>query len=142
MEPRLFERHPFLGWSNPLAPPLVLESIPDGTTGLVTLDGRHEGVPGLVHGGWISALFDQVVGIAGATVGGRPAMTGTLTVRFLHPTPIGTELRFAATARRSGERTVQATATLTAAGRVTAEADATLVRPRPERLEQERSRRP
>jgi acyl-coenzyme A thioesterase PaaI-like protein len=133
-EPTVFERHPFLGASNPLAPPMILEPIENGILGIVTLDARHEGVRGCAHGGWISALFDQVLGIAAAVVAGRPAMTGTLTIRFVRPTPIGTELRFAATARRSGDRTLHATATVTAADTITAEAEATLVLVRPDRL--------
>ena len=130
-EPTVFERHPFLGASNPLAPPMILEPAELGTVGVVTLDSRHEGVPGCVHGGWLSAFFDQVLGIAAAIVAGRPAMTGTLTIRFRHPTSIRTELRFAATAQPSGERTLRATATLTAAGEVTADAEGTFVIARP-----------
>jgi acyl-coenzyme A thioesterase PaaI-like protein len=126
-EPTVFERHPFLGASNPLAPPMILEPTEGGTVGVVTLDSRHEGVPGCVHGGWLSAFFDQVLGVAAALAAGRPAMTGTLTIRFQQPTPIRTELRFAATAQPSGERTVRATATLTAADRVTADAEGTFV---------------
>jgi acyl-coenzyme A thioesterase PaaI-like protein len=129
-EPTVLERHPFLGPSNPLAPPMILQETEGGTVGVVTLDFRHEGVQGCVHGGWISALFDQVLGIAAALVAGRPAMTGTVTIRFRHPTPIGTELRFAATAHPSGERTLRAIATLTAAEKVTADAEATFVIPR------------
>lgn len=130
--PAVLERHPFLGASNPLAPPMVLELVEDGAVGVVTLDGRHEGAPGWVHGGWISALFDQVLAVAAARVAGRPAMTGTLTIRYLYPTPVGTELRFAATARRTSERTLRAGATVSAGERVTAEAEATLVLARPD----------
>jgi acyl-coenzyme A thioesterase PaaI-like protein len=130
-EPTVLERHPFLGASNPLAPPMILEPTEEGTVGVVTLDSRHEGVPGCVHGGWISAFFDQVLGVAAGLVAGRPAMTGTLMIRFRHPTPIRTELRFAATAHPAGERTVRATATLSAADEVTADAEATFVVTRP-----------
>jgi acyl-coenzyme A thioesterase PaaI-like protein len=130
-DPTVLERHPFLGPSNPMAPPMILEPTEGGTVGVVTLDSRHEGVPGCVHGGWLLAFFDQVLGVSAALVAGRPAMTGTLTVRFRRPTPVSTELRFAARAEPSSERTLQATATLTAAGEVTADAEATFVIARP-----------
>jgi acyl-coenzyme A thioesterase PaaI-like protein len=127
VDPVILERHPFLGESNPGAPPVRLALDGEDVTATVTFDARHEGMPTRAHGGWIAALFDQVVAIAGARAVGQPAMTGTLTVRYLVPTPIGCELSLHATATRSGERTVRAHATLGPDGTVTAEADAVLV---------------
>ncbi len=126
LDPIVVERHPFLGESNPGAPPVRLGPDGDIVTATVTFDARHEGMPRFAHGGWIAALFDQVVAIAGARAAGVPAMTGTLTIRYLTPTPIG-ELHLRATAERTGERTVRAHGTLGPDGTVTAEADAVLV---------------
>jgi uncharacterized protein (TIGR00369 family) len=131
----ILERHPFLGDSHPVAPPLQLEVSNGPARARVTLDARHEGAPGRVHGGWIAALFDQIVAVAGSRAATQPALTGTLTIRFLAPTPIGTELTLEATAAPVGERTVRASATLQADGTVTADADAVLVVPRPGRLD-------
>lgn len=131
----ILERHPFLGDSHPVAPPVRLEASENPARARVTLDARHEGAPGRVHGGWISALFDQIVAVAGSRAVAQPALTGTLTIRFLAPTPIGTELIVEATATPRGKRTVHASATLRANGAVTAEAEAVLVVPRPGRLD-------
>jgi len=126
----VLERHPFLGESHPGAPPLRLVVGDDGVDAAVTFDARHEGMPGRAHGGWIAALFDQVVGIAAGRVTGRPAVTGTLTVRYVVPTPLGRELRLRATAERAGDRTLRAHATLGPDDTVTARAEAVLVLPR------------
>jgi len=124
----ILERHPFLGVANPGAPPLRIDEGTGDVTAVVTLDARHEGMPTRAHGGWMAALFDQVVGIAAARVAGRPAMTGTLTIRYVAPTPVGVPLRLHAAARRTGARTLRATATMGPdQGSVTAEADAVLV---------------
>jgi len=127
VDPVVVERHPFLGDSHPGAPPVRLGPGDEAVTATVTLDARHEGMPTKVHGGWIAALFDQVVAIAASRAAGRPAMTGTLTIRYLLPTPIGTELQLRATAAPTGERTLRAHATLGPEGMVTAEAEAVLV---------------
>jgi acyl-coenzyme A thioesterase PaaI-like protein len=126
----VLERHPFLGESNPLAPPVSLDAAEGPARASVTLDARHEGAPGCVHGGWIAALFDQIVAVAAAREVTQPAMTGTLTIRFLAPTPIGVPLTLEARAVAEGERRVHASATLHADGPRTAEAEAVLVVPR------------
>jgi acyl-coenzyme A thioesterase PaaI-like protein len=131
----VLERHPYLGESNPQAPPVRLDGGVGPARAHVRLDARHEGAPGCVHGGWIAALFDQIVAVAAARTVAEPAMTGTLTIRFLAPTPIGADLVLDATATRRGERSVHASAALRAAGVVTAEADAVLVVPRPGHLD-------
>jgi acyl-coenzyme A thioesterase PaaI-like protein len=131
----VLERHPFLGDSNPMAPPVHLAAAAGPVRARTTLDARHEGAPGYVHGGWISALFDQIVAVAAARAATQPALTGTLTIRFLAPTPIGEELTLEANAATRGERTVHASATLRARGEVTAEAEAVLVVPRPGHLD-------
>jgi acyl-coenzyme A thioesterase PaaI-like protein len=131
----ILEHHPFLGPSNPMAPPVELERNDDATvSAAVTYDLRHEGMPGHSHGGWIAALFDQVLAVSAAGVAGRPSMTGTMTIRFLRPTPIATSLHFEASAERTGERTLRALATLSAGDEVTAEAEGIMVMPRGERI--------
>ncbi len=53
----------------------------------------YEGPPGCVHGGYVAASFDEVLGAA-QSLSGAPGMTGTLTVRYESPTPLKTDLRF------------------------------------------------
>ena len=45
------------------------------------LGAAYEGPPGLVHGGVAALILDQILGEA-AGAGGKPGMTGTLTLRY------------------------------------------------------------
>lgn len=78
-----------IGLRNPIAPPLHLEQ---GEDGMVHTDfflhRGYEGPPGLTHGGVSALILDQVLGYT-ATVSGSPGMTGTLTLRYRNPTPLG-----------------------------------------------------
>ncbi len=88
-----FDHSPLIGLANPLAPPLQL-TVEDGrVVGTVRFGSAYEGPPGCVHGGFVAAAFDEVLGMA-QSMGGRPGMTGTLTVRYRRPTPLRAELRF------------------------------------------------
>ena len=52
------------------------------------LGAAYEGPPGLVHGGVLALVLDQMLGEA-AGAGGKPGMTGTLTLRYRQGTPLG-----------------------------------------------------
>jgi hypothetical protein len=88
---------PFLGVLNPLAPPIHLSwSTEPGSTevcGAVTYPGAFEGPPGCVHGGFIAAGFDEVLGFTQAHAN-RPGMTASLTIDYRSPTPLHRELHF------------------------------------------------
>lgn len=89
------DRSPVLGLSNPIAPPL--EFSPDASTESVTGFGSfgnaYEGAPGCVHGGFVAAAFDELLGMA-CIFSGNPGMTGSLEVRYRSPTPARSTLRF------------------------------------------------
>jgi acyl-coenzyme A thioesterase PaaI-like protein len=68
----------------------------DEAVGYVTLGTCFEGPPGRAHGGVICAVFDEVMGSVFRATGTASAFTGELTVRFLQPAPLGTELEFRA----------------------------------------------
>ncbi len=113
----VFEHHPFVGPSSPLAPPLVIEApdLPDGEQGVdavVTYDHRHEGPPGHVHGGVIAGAFDLVLAATAGTAR-RPAVTGTLSIKYRAPTPLHTELRFSGRVQRADDRKVRCVGTAT-----------------------------
>jgi acyl-coenzyme A thioesterase PaaI-like protein len=57
----------------------------------VVFGERHQGGPGLVHGGIVSAALDEACGLL-ATWYRFPAVTARLFVRFRRPVPINTEL--------------------------------------------------
>lgn len=88
-----FDHSPLLGRANPLAPPIELWREADAMRGRVTFGAAYEGPPGCVHGGFIAAAFDEVLG-ATQSLSGAPGMTGRLTVHYRSPTPLHTELRF------------------------------------------------
>jgi acyl-coenzyme A thioesterase PaaI-like protein len=86
----------------------------------------YEGPPGCVHGGYVAAAFDEVLGYA-ETFSGAPGMTGTLTVVYRTPTPLHTEVTFRAKITRVEGRKIFVHGTLHAGERLCAESDAIFV---------------
>ncbi|MFD4179828.1 PaaI family thioesterase [Rhodococcus sp. NPDC058514] len=77
------------GLRNAVAPPLDVHCDPDGRAWAdFHLGAAYEGPAGLTHGGVSALVLDQVLGSA-AEAGGAPGMTGTLTLRYRRPTPLG-----------------------------------------------------
>lgn len=56
---------------------------------------EHQGFPGIMHGGVISALFDEAIGRT-AIANDFWCVTAELTVRYKKPIPIGESLRVTA----------------------------------------------
>ena len=121
-----FDHSPLIGLANPLAPPLQLESVEGRVAGTAIFGSAYEGPPGCVHGGYIAAAFDEVLGMA-QSLGGHPGMTGTLTVRYRKPTPLHVELRFDAGLDRVEGRKIFTSGRLLHDGAVTAEAEAIFI---------------
>jgi hypothetical protein len=86
-----FEFSPFIGRANPLSPPMTLEDRGDEVHGFVCFGSAYEGPPGCVHGGYVAAAFDELLG-ATQSLSGAPGMTGTLTVKYRSPTPLHRDL--------------------------------------------------
>lgn len=81
--------NPVVGRGNAIARPLDVHREDDGAVWAeTTLGAAYEGPPGLVHGGVSAMLLDQLLGEA-AAAGGRPGMTGTLSLRYRVGTPLG-----------------------------------------------------
>jgi acyl-coenzyme A thioesterase PaaI-like protein len=93
-----------------------------------------QGGPGLVHGGIIALLIDHAMGYV-ANQSDRPAMTASLTLRYRRPTPLGEPLTVAVRLDREVGRKLHLSATISAGGHVTAEADAIFVRLTEDNLE-------
>ena len=94
-----YELHPVGGKSNPISPPFKTWIEGDVAHGRTTLGWQYEGPPNTVHGGFVCALFDQFLGIA-QKMTGQTGPTGTLTARFIHPTPLCTELQLIGRVKR------------------------------------------
>jgi acyl-coenzyme A thioesterase PaaI-like protein len=86
-----------------------------------------------VHGGWVAALLDQLLGSANI-VSGHPAMTGQLTIRYRAGTPYGVPLLLRARTDSVEGRRVHASGEITVAGKVTAEAKGLFILPTAERV--------
>lgn len=118
-----------IGIRNPVAPPLVIHHEPDG--GVWTefaLGAAYEGPAGHVHGGVCALVLDHVLG---ATVHqpGRPAVTGTLEVRYLRGTPLGPLRAQARVTRVEGVKTF-ATGEIADAQGVTVQAEGVFIFPK------------
>ncbi len=87
------DQSPVIGLSNIVAPPALMEMSENAVEGVVSFGVVYEGPPGHVHGGWISAVFDEVLGMVQA-VTQKPGMTGRLEVSYRRPTPLGTPIHF------------------------------------------------
>jgi acyl-CoA synthetase (AMP-forming)/AMP-acid ligase II/acyl-coenzyme A thioesterase PaaI-like protein len=123
---RFMDRSPLIGHANPIAPPLVLSPEGETAVGRAVFGTVYEGMPGFVHGGILAAAFDQMFGYVGV-LRGVPALTGSLTVRYRKPTPLGVELRFEATLDRIDGRKSFVRGRCLCNGEVTADAEALFV---------------
>lgn len=121
-----FDHSPLIGMANPIAPPLQMEV--DGATvrGRGSFGSAYEGPPGCVHGGYVAAAFDEVLGMA-QSMSGNPGMTGTLTVRYRRPTPLHQDLRFEATLDRVEGRKIFCSGQCYVGDTLTAEAEAVFI---------------
>ncbi|NNL66444.1 MAG: PaaI family thioesterase [Myxococcales bacterium] len=122
------DQSPIRGRLNPIAPPIAIETAerPDGTPiviGRAELGLAYEGPPHGVHGGWVAALFDDVLGAAQWLVRSR-GVTARLSVQYRHVTPCEEPLRFEAWIEEERGRRVVAHATCHAGETLTAEAEA------------------
>ena len=78
-----------VGQRNAIAPPMVVERHADGTTSArLTLSPAYEGPPTLVHGGVSALLLDHLMGVTASAMK-KLTMTGTLTLRYTRPLPLG-----------------------------------------------------
>ena len=123
------------GLSHPAAPQLTLQTTHDGAAGEVVIGSVFQGGPGVVHGGVVALLVDHAMGFV-ANRALEPAMTVRLGLRYRRPTPLGVPLTVAVRLDRVEGRKLHLSATITASGEVTAEADAIFVRLTPGKLDE------
>jgi acyl-coenzyme A thioesterase PaaI-like protein len=122
-----FDQSPMIGLANPLAAPITVSQTGERTAlGTVLYGSAYEGAPGCLHGGFVAAAFDEVLGFV-QSLSGRPGMTGTLTVRYRKPTPLHRELRIAAELVRVDKRRLFTEGRLTADETRCADAEAVFI---------------
>jgi acyl-coenzyme A thioesterase PaaI-like protein len=117
-----FDHSPFIGLANPLSPPVHLEYRDDKVIGTVTFGAAYEGPPGCVHGGYVAAVFDELLG-ATQSLSGDQGMTAHLGVDYRRPTPLGAPLTLEGWFDRRDGRKIYARGAMYADGELTAEAD-------------------
>lgn len=117
-----FYNSPLMGLSNPLAPPMHLSILEDKVTGTVTCGSAYEGPPGHVHGGFVAAMFDELLGLT-QSLSGKPGMTGRLTISYRSPTPLHTELTCEGRIRSVSGRKILCVGEMYAGDRLCAEAE-------------------
>ncbi|ULE32386.1 PaaI family thioesterase [Mycobacterium sp. IDR2000157661] len=105
---RLAWGNPVIGIRNPIAPPLTIRHDADGR--VVTdfhLGAAYEGPPGHVHGGIAALVLDHVLGEVAANAA-TPRFTGTITLRYLRTTRLGSLHAEARITRNEGVKTYAA----------------------------------
>jgi acyl-coenzyme A thioesterase PaaI-like protein len=119
-----------IGDRNPVAPPLRIN---DDVGGLVwtefVLGAAYEGPAGHVHGGVCAMILDHVLG-ATAHLPGKPAYTGTLTLRYVRGTPLGQPLRAEAHVERTEGSKTFAVGHIADAEGVTVQAEGVFIHPK------------
>ncbi|NYJ06847.1 PaaI family thioesterase [Petropleomorpha daqingensis] len=138
-DPEIGERwySPVYGPGSPVAPPMLVEDFPDEgrCVGRVTVGKKHEGPPGLVHGGVLAILLDHVLARS-ARAAGHGGLTATLTVTYRRPVHLGVPLVLTGRLGSVDGRRATATARLVAEddpATTLAEGEAVLVALRSER---------
>jgi len=122
---------PLSGGSNPIAPPITMQVVDTGDgsphiEGSARFGPAYEGPPSHVHGGFVAAMFDELLGYAQL----GPGFTAYLHVDYRKPTPLNRELTlWAAPDRIEGrKRWIRGTCTLD--GVLLSEAEGLFVAPR------------
>jgi uncharacterized protein (TIGR00369 family) len=125
-------RHCFVcGLENPAGLHLhFYESAPGEVTANYTVGEQHQGYPGVVHGGIIAAMLDEVSARAhmGPSSNPRFMYTARLDVRYRKPVPVGKPLRLVGRAGSGKSRMATAKGFIYGPeGELLAEAEALLI---------------
>jgi hypothetical protein len=114
---------------NPTNPHVDVQLDDDGTLhGYTNLGLQYEGPPNTVHGGIVAHILDQMLGYAN-TVNKIPGYTGTLTIRYVKPTPLFTDLHIVAKPTGREGRKIFAEGMIYAGDELTAQANGIFLRP-------------
>jgi acyl-coenzyme A thioesterase PaaI-like protein len=144
------DRSPMFGSMNPIAVPMDISqseiSTEESITGIMVEGSIYftelfEGPPGHVHGGFVAAAFDEVLGVA-QSMSENPGMTGKLTISYRSPTPLFQQLTLRGYVRKVEGRKIFTYGTLHKGETLCAEAEGLFISMNPEvfeRLMQSRS---
>lgn len=116
------------GKSNPIGLKLEFAEEGDEYVTYFTPAKEHQGWLGIVHGGLVSTVLDEVMARY-VYVLGHNAVTGEMTIRLKRPAPIGQRLRFAGRIESVDRRVIHCSARATdESGQLIAEAAGRMVK--------------
>lgn len=124
------------GLENPIGLKMAFYEDEEGrVVGKFTTGSQHQGYPGVVHGGILTALLDETLGRV-AIAAGRWTVTARLAIRFRRPIPVGEVLTVVGEVVNWDRRTLEARGEIRLAdGQVGAEASGTFVEIPPDKVE-------
>lgn len=122
-----FPYSPIIGRLNPASPPVEFWVEGVEVHGRMNLSPVYAGPPGLVHGGIIAEVFDELLGVVNV-VNGVGGYTGTLKVVYQKPTPLLNEVSLRAWPAGSEGRKLYVSGEMVCNGTVTASAEGIFVR--------------
>lgn len=119
-----------MGVRNAIAFPLNITHDENGRASAdLLLESPYEGPPGHVHGGVCALILDHVLG-ATAHRPGRPALTGTLNLRYVAPTPLGKVRAQAWVESETESKTIAVGELRNSRGVLTVQAEGIFIRPK------------
>ena len=125
-----FPYSPVVGRLNPIAPPVRMwrAAGPMGSEihGEAVFGAAYNGPPGCVHGGVIAETIDELLGSV-CVVNGLGGFTGTLTVVYRSPTPLGESITMRGWHDRTEGRKIFAKGTLHHGDTLCAEAEGVFI---------------
>ena len=122
-----FPYSPIIGRLNPASPPAEFWVEGVEVHGRMNLSAVYAGPPGMVHGGIIAMVFDELLGVVNV-VNDKGGYTGTLKVIYRRPTPLLKEITLRAWPSGGEGRKLFASGEMICDGVVTASAEGIFVR--------------
>ncbi|MCQ3812280.1 MAG: PaaI family thioesterase [Acidimicrobiia bacterium] len=124
---QFFPYSPIIGRLNPASPPAEFWAEGEEVHGSMNLSAVYAGPPGMVHGGIIAMIFDELLGVVNV-VNGQGGYTGTLKVVYRRPTPLLREIKLRAWPSGSEGRKLYVSGEMVCDGTVTASAEGIFIR--------------
>jgi hypothetical protein len=122
------EIHPWVGLSNPVAPPMRFHLEGEVLVGIVRCSGLQAGGAPRVHGGVVAGLIDAAVATRSALSGA--SMTAQLVIDYRRPVPLDEVIRVEANVERIEGRKCYTSARVFHGETLCAEARALMIAPR------------
>jgi acyl-coenzyme A thioesterase PaaI-like protein len=123
-----FPSCPVSGKENPLGLAVRVHRDGDSAVASATFEAGCAGMPGVVHGGPLAAVFDDLMGFVLTSLHGLSGYTATMTVSYRRPARIGSVVSFRSRlTNRDGRKIYIASTAHDTEGRLIAEASALFI---------------